>query len=81
MLPSKIGVNGTSLPNLAGLQRTGMRGVGVPLSLWKKESRNGIKKKEIEAIFHCKTTGLQRGLNGAMKGRKREEYNAQVLGS
>jgi hypothetical protein len=74
-------VLGTSLPKLAGLQRTGMRGVGVPLSFWKKESPNRRKGKEIEDVFHCKTTGLQRGLNGAMKGREREESDAQVLSS
>jgi hypothetical protein len=53
----------------------------VPLSLWKKESRNGIKKREIEGVFHCKTTRFRRSLNGAMKGREREESNGQGLGS
>ena len=38
-----------------------------------------MKRKEIEGVFRCKTTGLQRSLNGAMKGR--EESNAQVPGS
>jgi hypothetical protein len=47
---------GTSLPRLAGLGR----GV-LPLSLCKKESRNGRKGKEIEGIFRWKTAGLQRG--------------------
>jgi hypothetical protein len=59
----------------------GRVGVGVPLSLWKKESRNGMKRKGIEGVFHCKTTGLRRSLNGAMKEREREESNAQALGS
>src|SRR5712692_9868778 len=40
-----------------------------------------MKGKEIERVFRCKTTGLQRSLNEAMKGREREEFNAQVLGS
>jgi hypothetical protein len=62
-------------------ERNSMWGVGVPLSLWKKECRNRRKEKEIEGVFRCKTTGFQRGLNGAMKGREREESNAQVLGS
>ena len=62
-------------------ERNSMRGVGVPLSLRKKESRNRRKGKGIEGIFRWKTTGLQRDLNGAMKGREREESNAQALGS
>ena len=56
-------------------------GVGIPLSLWRKDSRNRRMGKEIEGIFRCKTTRLQRSLNGAMKGREREESNAQALGS
>jgi hypothetical protein len=54
---------------------------GVPPSLYGKEPCNGIKRKEIEGVFRCKTTGLQRSLNGAMKRREREESNAQALGS
>jgi hypothetical protein len=62
-------------------ERISMWGVGVPLSLWKKESCNDIKGKEIEGFFRCKTTGLQRSLNGAMKGSEREESNARALSS
>jgi len=58
-----------------------MRGVGVPLSLRKKESRNRRKRKGIEGAFRGKTTGLQRNLNGAVRGRERKEFNAQALGS
>jgi hypothetical protein len=53
---------------------------GVPPSLSEEESRNRMKRQEIEGIFRCKTTGLQRSLNGVMKGREREESNAEPLG-
>jgi hypothetical protein len=66
---------------LSGEMGKRCRGVGIPLLPWKKESRNGRKGKEIESVFRCKTTGLQWGLNGAMKGRELEESNARVLGS
>jgi hypothetical protein len=73
-------------PRLRSGQASGQMGKrwgegGVPPSLYGKGPCNGIKRKEIEGVFRCKTTGLQRSLNGAMKGRGREESNARVLGS
>jgi hypothetical protein len=49
--------------------RKRLRGVGVPPSCWRKERRNDMKEKEIEIIFRCNATGLQRERRkeGAMK--------------
>ena len=61
--------------------RRKIEGEGVyPPRLCEEKVRNGMKGKEIEGVLRCKTTGLQWGLNGAMKGKEREESNAQVLG-
>ena len=40
-----------------------------------------MHRKEIEGISRRSATGLQRGLNGSMKGSEREESSAQALGS
>jgi hypothetical protein len=48
----------------ADAARDRWRGV-YPPSLRRKESRNGMKIKEIDGISHGSTTGLQRDPNGA----------------